>query len=180
MKPLRKAKKMLKHEVHVSYEMALDLWEVDIATGTVKWRTRRNPAIPHDRSSNTLDKHGYKKLSFRKKIYYHHRIVWLFANKNWPEIFIDHINGLPTDNRIENLREATSYQNQQNRRKKAKRVTQSMGVYFDPKRKKFVPQIRVEGKAIFLGRYETEEEASKIYLEAKLKFHPHANLERCK
>lgn len=171
---------MLKNEKFVSYEDALGLWNVDVESGVVSWKFKRNSAIPDDLSSNTRDKHGYKMLNLDKRRYYHHRIIWLFKNKEWPENFIDHINGIPWDNRIENLRNATSYENQQNRKKKVNRKINSMGVYFNKDRNKFVPQIRVNGKGVYLGRYDTEAEAAKVYLEAKLNYHPYSIKERCK
>lgn len=46
-----------------------------------------------------------------------HRIVWELHNGPIPEgMLIDHINGIKTDNRIENLRLATKAQNVQNQR----------------------------------------------------------------
>lgn len=49
----------------------------------------------------------------RKNIYYHH-VVFLLNHKRLPSM-IDHINGIKTDNRIENLREVTDSENQMNR-----------------------------------------------------------------
>lgn len=44
-----------------------------------------------------------------------HRLVWMYHNGVWPNASLDHINGIRTDNRIENLREATHKENLTNR-----------------------------------------------------------------
>ena len=61
---------------------------------------------------------GYLQLNVRldgrlRKVYYHH-VVWVLACGRWPKQ-IDHLNGNPRDNRIENLRETTQSENDANR-----------------------------------------------------------------
>ena len=43
-----------------------------------------------------------------------HRVVWALATGAWPEVEIDHRNGIRDDNRLSNLREATRSQNKHN------------------------------------------------------------------
>ena len=43
-----------------------------------------------------------------------HILVWLFETGRWPNLQIDHINGIRRDNRFINLREVTQIQNSQN------------------------------------------------------------------
>ena len=64
------------------------------------------------------DKRGYlcvgcrigKKLVF---VYLHHA-VWAVCNDRWPEQQLDHVNGIKSDNRIENLREVNQSENNMN------------------------------------------------------------------
>ena len=56
---------------------------------------------------------GYLKCTFKRKEYYVHRICWYLHHGYWPTQ-IDHINHDRADNRIENLREVNSQQNNMN------------------------------------------------------------------
>lgn len=89
-----------------------------------------------------------------------HRMI-LSAPKN---LMIDHINGNGLDNRKENLRLATNAQNQYNRRK-THGVSSSKfkGVSFTRARGRWAAQIRVQKRLIWLGYYQTEEEAALAY-----------------
>jgi hypothetical protein len=52
-----------------------------------------------------------------------HRIAWALVHGGYPAVEIDHINGNGADNRLCNLRLATSAQNNQNRRLSARNKT---------------------------------------------------------
>jgi hypothetical protein len=86
------------------------------------------------------------------------------------EKHIDHKNGNPGDNRWANLRECTHAENHQNR-KQQKNVSGFRGVYWHKGTKKWQAQIRVNNKLINLGYFDNPEEASKVYLAAKAKYH---------
>lgn len=67
------------------------------------------------KESSCLTSRGYIKVRVGKKYYLAHRLAWLYVHGVWPPIYIDHINGIPTDNRIVNLRPATPGENSSNR-----------------------------------------------------------------
>ena len=75
---------------------------------------------------------------------------------------IDHINGDKLDNRRENLRSATQSQNSMNSRIKNK--TGYKGV--TKTNQKWGAQIKVNGQQIWLGTFNTPEEAHDAYREA--------------
>lgn len=86
---------------------------------------------------------------------------------------IDHINGKPDDNRIENLRLATNSQNQQNKRYCGK-ASGFKGVYVTGPRftdaKRYQAMIMVNRRAIFLGLHPTAELAHAAYAAAARKY----------
>lgn len=63
---------------------------------------------------------GYLQIQIDQKRYSAHRLAWLYTYGRFPEEFIDHINGNPSDNRIVNLREVTQRENLQNRKKQVR------------------------------------------------------------
>jgi hypothetical protein len=76
---------------------------------------------------------------------------------------IDHIDRNPSNNHISNLRVVNQYQNQYN--------TNPKGVYFRKDRNAWYSTLVVKGKKIFIGYFNTEEEARNKYLEAKKIYH---------
>lgn len=65
---------------------------------------------------------GYWKVNYRRKALMVHRIIWEMTHGPIPKgHVIDHMNGDPTDNRIENLRLATGSQNSRNQSGKGDR-----------------------------------------------------------
>jgi hypothetical protein len=88
---------------------------------------------------------------------------------------IDHRNGDTLDNRTENLRFCTQRQNMQNSKRGKRNTSGYKGVwkYSDAKRKKmWAVRIRdQDGKQVFVGSFETAEEAALAYNEAALRFH---------
>ena len=87
-----------------------------------------------------------------------HQFAW-YVKYNEISTTIDHINRDRSDNRIINLRSVTLQQNQFNRCGK--------GYTFENSRNKYKAQIRLEGKTIHLGLFNTPSEAEEAYKQAK-------------
>ncbi len=80
----------------------------------------------------------------------------------------DHKNHDTLDNRRENLRIATSSQNQGNSRKHKPKSSTFKGVHWSKKYGKWTATISIDGKQTFLGYRDTPEEAAALYNEAAL------------
>lgn len=107
-----------------------------------------------------VDATNYIKIRFNGKLYYAHRLAWLYVYNEWPIEHIDHINRIKFDNRIENLRKSTHQENQWN---KPVRIDNFLGVKgVSVKGSKF--QVRINGRVI--GTFSTIEEASGAYEQA--------------
>lgn len=88
---------------------------------------------------------------------------------------IDHINGDPSDNRVENLRLADKRLNAENqRRARADNAIGVLGVMAHGN--KFRAQIRTGGRTIYLGLFLTSDEAYAAYVEAKRRLHEGCSL----
>lgn len=87
-----------------------------------------------------------------------------------PEILVDHINRNTLDNRKCNLRLCTPSQSVLNRIPK-KNSLGIPGVRQSPNSEKYQARISVNKKSIYLGTFDTAEEASGAYIAASLKYH---------
>lgn len=93
------------------------------------------------------------------------RKVWLHSFiLNAPKgLKVDHINGNSLDNRRENLRPATTQQNNQNQRKSRTNSSGYKGVYYAKLQKKYIAQIKINGKSNHIGCFDNPIEAAKAY-----------------
>ena len=124
-------------------------------------------------SVGVKNKCGYLTAKLNKKTYCVHRLIWTICNGFIPDGFdIDHINGNRSDNRIENLRLVTRQGNNQNlQHAKSNSKTKLLGACFHKATKKFVAQIRENGKYKYLGLFDTALEAHNVYLKRKREIH---------
>ena len=109
------------------------------------------------------DKDGYIVIKINNKNYKAHRLAWFLFYGKWPVLQIDHINGVRDDNRIENLREVTSQENNFNRKPKPGSTSKHKGVSWCKRDKRWIAQICVDGKNTRLGSFKNEEHASAAY-----------------
>lgn len=113
---------------------------------------------------------GRIEFSVDSKRYLAHRLAWLYMTGNWPKREIDHIDGDPTNNRFANLRDVPRHINAQNVRKA--RANSKSGVLGVKKRyRKWRAEISVNGKVLFIGSFETRDEAYAAFVEAKRLYH---------
>lgn len=125
----------------------------------------------------SLDFYGYIVIRILGKLYGAHRLAWLYVYGYFPAEDTDHINGVRTDNRIENLREATRSENNQNIKKcKKNSETGFLGVRANKRDGTFVSRINTKGTHIHLGTFKTAELAHEAYLKAKRELHPFGTL----
>jgi len=113
---------------------------------------------------------GYKQVYINSKPYKLHRIIFVMHYGIAPDQ-IDHIDGNPLNNKIENLREATNTQNQFNRKVSSNSKTGIKGVRFNKLRNNFYVKISINGKEKYLGSFDDLELASLVAYEARLKYH---------
>ena len=146
-----------------------ELLDYDPDTGEFTWKDRRGEQGAGSRMSfkraGTVHKKGYRIIGIDKKMYREHHLVLLYMDNVVlsSKQQVDHINHIRHDNRYSNLRIVTNQQNQFN--------NGCAKGYSKTKNDKFSAAIRLNGKAIYLGTHNTEQEARNAYLQAKAKYH---------
>lgn len=111
---------------------------------------------------------GYVQVRINKKHTYAHRLIYMIHHDEMP-IYIDHIDGNPLNNKIENLRKATGSQNSANSKVKCTNTSGYKGVSFRSDTKKWQAALTKNYKKISLGCYDTAEQAYQAYLEGSKK-----------
>lgn len=118
-------------------------------------------------SGNIYIKSHLKKGS-KVKVTPLHRFI---LDCNYSNCVVDHKNGNSLDNRKRNLRICTSAQNSRNRKLNCDNTSGFKGVVMHKQKQKYMAQIGVDGKNIFLGYHETKEDAARKYNIAAKKYH---------
>lgn len=93
-----------------------------------------------------------------------HRLIMGVTDSN---LVVDHINKNPLDNRRSNLRICTYQENSRNSSKHKIGDNRFIGVSFDKGRNLWRAYINIDGKQLFLGRFETERDAIVARLQAE-------------
>ena len=86
------------------------------------------------------------------------------------DLVVDHINRNPLDNRRCNLRVCTQQENQFNHSIPCNNTSGVMGVSWNKNANKWTAQIHVNGKVIYLGAYNTKEEAIDARRQAEIEY----------
>lgn len=122
------------------------------------WKSRRRKGDLEARICGSLNAKGYRITMFKGNRIKVHRLVWALVHGEWPPDCLDHINGNRADNRIENLRVVTNYQNSLNAKTRVG-VSGVKGVTWDKRKRKWDAVIRANGKKNRVGRFKSLEDA---------------------
>jgi hypothetical protein len=141
------------------YENGKLFWQIKIAKKTI---------IGEEVGS--LTKGGYLSVVVNKKAYRLHRLIFLHQKGYLPKI-LDHINGIKTDNRIENLRPASFEQNTQNAKIRKDNTSGSKGVRWHKHAKKWAVRVKANKKIFHFGYFKDFELADLVAQEARNKYH---------
>ena len=141
--------------------------ETGVMTRTVQ--TSRRVKVGDFAGSMGLD--GYYRVMHRSKLYLVHRLIWVMMTGKMPIKHMDHINGIRSDNRFCNLREATHSENMRNRPSFGKSKSGLKGAKWHKGQQKWTSSIRVLGKEKWLGTFNSKEEAHAAYCAAAIEYH---------
>lgn len=127
-----------------------------------------NARYSGNEACNALSK-GYLIGSVFGKRLKAHRVAWAIYYGEWPSHQIDHINGVRNDNRIENLRDVMSSENQKNMKTPSRNTAGHIGVYAHN------GKWRAKIKNLHIGVFDSIDEAINARKNAQSRFGFHEN-----
>lgn len=133
-------------------------------TGLFTWKVNTSRSGKIGNIAGNVNRRGYRSIWINGLNFYAHRLAWAMSYGEWPEADIDHINQNKSDNRILNLRKASRSENMFNRGKNKNNTSGIKGVVFCKQTGKWRAQITINKKAVSIGRFFTQKEASDAYL----------------
>ena len=136
------------------------IWKLD---GTKSWHARAN-----GKQAGLILNCGHRQITLHGKRYLAHRLAWLIVTGESPMSDIDHKDRNPDNNRWSNLRLATVQQNAFNRNDYPTSQIGARGI--SSKKGKYQAVIGVGGKDIYLGRFQTLEEAKAVRAAAEVHY----------
>lgn len=146
--------------------------DYDRATGVFRWKVRPSNRVRVGGIAGGVVANGYRGIRLSGQRYLAHQLAWLHVNGAWPTGEIDHWNEVKDDNRIVNLRDVTRTQNMQNISAPLRGNTSGFrGVSPTRSPSRWKAQIKIDGKAVYLGTFDSPKEASAAYWTAKRRFH---------
>lgn len=142
----------------------------DYKQGNLIWKKDRYGYKAGDIAGYVHSKRKYAYVTINKVRYLVHRLIYIFFYGYAPDM-IDHIDLDKSNNRIENLRPATYFGNNQNKKVRKDSSTKVKGVQYLAKHNRFWARITAYGKTKSLGYHKTIEEAAKAYEQAARELH---------
>lgn len=118
----------------------------------------------------TVNTYGYLCCQVDYRKYLVHRVVFFMHFGWWPPV-VDHVNGDPLDNRIENLRSATQRQNCYNSRTPSNNTSGIKNVRFDKRRGTWGVSVRAGGVRLHIGTFRDRNAAADAASEAMHRLH---------
>ena len=167
------------------------LLEYDPGTGKLWWRSRPvssfgscsrgavtsanawNARNAGKEAFTTVSDCGYMRGKVGRVNYVAHRVIWKMVHGTEPQT-IDHINGVRSDNRLENLRAATMAENSRNYSKPPGKFSPYRGVAKSKGSASWTAAINcaaTSAKRIHLGSFKTAREAALAYDDAAIRLH---------
>lgn len=153
-----------------------DFLEYDSNIGELIWKQDYSK-FKKGTVAGSINGQGYRMVSFNKLSTGAHRIIWFLIYGSFPDGIVDHINRKRKDNRLENLRNISVGENNQNIDVMSRvGLGRLVGASFCKTKNKWQAKIRLNYKTTFIGYFDTEEEAHNAYLAKKREIHTASNI----
>jgi len=148
-------------------------FDYDKDTGLFRWKVTIGRVKPGD-IAGTKTPQGHLVIRLAGSTYMAHRLAWLFATGHWPHRTVRHRNGDPTDNRyanlvmLEPLRDRDPITRKPVVPKRNQKLSHGVFEVYFPSidRTLYQANAMMRGETVFLGRFETKDEADAAFTNA--------------
>ncbi len=123
----------------------------------------------------SIDSKGYLNIMIDRTSYGLHRLAILYMTGRMPLHYVDHEDHNPSNNIYTNLKEVTHIQNNMNRSIGPLNKSGFVGVYWCKKAKRWMAQIKADGKIKHLGSFIDKELAIEARKAANIQYGYHKN-----
>ena len=168
-----------------------ECFDYNSRSGVLTWRKRPRSHFPTKVGATIFNKiyagkraghlknNGYRTVCVSGLMIHEHRLIHLWMTGELPKNQIDHIDGNPSNNAWDNLREVDYSDNQKNRKMSINNSSGIMGVHKDGN--KWRAQIGHRGETYCLGSFDNKNDASlaREIAEEIFDFHPNHGTARC-
>ena len=152
-------------------EYVRDILDYDPETGKLRWKVTLSKRAVAGKIAGSIRPDKRVTLGIKGHDYRAHRLINKPVTGEWPKFEIDHEDLDPSNNRWNNLRLATSSQNQAHRPLQQNNTTGYKGVCYIRKKNKFVANIKWRRRQYYLGLYPTAEDAYAAYCKKAKQLH---------
>lgn len=151
-----------------------ELFSYEEETGVLRWVKCPAASVKAGRVAGYDTGRGYLRVCVNGRLTQVHRIIWQMVHGEIPEgLKIDHINGIRSDNRLENLRLVSNQENNKNKRMYRNNSSGVTGITWNKKERKWVATIVINCKLKHLGYFTDFDKAVEVRRdwEKKIGFH---------
>ena len=119
----------------------------------------------------TFNNKGYQTGTLERATFLAHRVAWAIHYGEWPAFTVDHKDGNPSNNRLQNLRHVTRSVNQRNQKLSASNSSGVVGVCWNTSANKWKAHIYVtkggKSKRKHLGYFSKKADAIRVRKQAE-------------
>lgn len=138
--------------------------------GILTWKNPTSKKFKPGDVAGWINNLGYTRVKINRKKYLIHRLIYLYHHGNLPK-YIDHIDGDPLNNKVENLRECTLSQNIHNSKLCKINTSGAKGVSWNKRKQKWMVYLGLGCKRKHIGYFDDFELAELVAIEAREKYH---------
>jgi hypothetical protein len=158
--------------IDITVKQIKERLEYNPDTGVLTWRSKVNKSpVKIGQQAGSLNTSGYRQIPLFGKTRKASRLIWYMQTGVYPKKEIDHKNRIKSDDRWENLREATRSQNQSNRTIQSNNTSGYKGIVWRKNRSKWIAQVKLNGRYIHIGSFDNKKTAARHYRIAAKKYH---------